>query len=565
VRFTVGPFVAVVAILLVGTGPTSVVVSAAEIPFTILFDFGDGSFVWSPAVISFVNETNTTWDAIRRAAQTASIPIETTWYPSFGVAILDIGNRHSPAGFIGIYLWNRTSHRWEPTDKGVSTLVIQPGDYLALYNAAYDSLDFTARLPVPTPDHPRPSLMFRGDASNSGIAASSAPETSRVRWDRDTEVREIASTPAVANGSLYVTTMRRLLAIEATTGVVRWANPQVPGFSSPAVFDGSVFVGSSDGSVYRLKASDGQVQWATPLLAQSAFSGITSSPKVVFDWVFIGTFDEYGGAGEVLSLWASNGTVRWRHPTGSVHYSSPAYADGVVYVGVMGFYNTTSRITFDPPYGVLALDAATGHERWFHPTAGSVAASVAVAPHTILAPAKDGYLYALDRENGTEAWKSAVGAGVSSPAVWGNTVFVGGGTFGLGGRVTALDLTTGSERWSFMPNGPVQASLTYAGGTIVFATNTANGTLYALDATNGKVRWQFSPSPAEYILASPVVADGIVYAASDNGHVYAIEQVPPASIIDALGTFAVPIVLIALSLVAIVAAFVVLRRRRGAP
>jgi len=219
--------------------------------------------------------------------------------------------------------------------------------------------------------------------------------------------------------------------------------------------------------------------------------------------------------------------VAWRHATASIHYSSPAYADGALYVGIMGLYNTTSQVSFHPPYGILSLDAVTGKERWFFPTRGSVAASPAIFGPNVIAPAKDGTVYALNRSTGALTWKASVDAGISSPAVFGDTVFVGGGAFGNPGRLVALNSVDGSVRWSFTPNGPVQSSITYAGGRIVFSTNEDHGTVYALDAVTGDLAWSFEPSPSDYILGSPVVADGVVYAPSDNGHVYALGPASP--------------------------------------
>ena len=315
------------------------------------------------------------------------------------------------------------------------------------------------------------------------------------------------------------------LALDAANGHVLWNTSKVKGFSSPAVFNNSVYVGTSSGTVVRLNVTDGGLLWETRLLARTSFSGITSSPKVAYDRVFVGTFNETGGPGEVVALWEGNGSVAWRHPTGSIHYSSPAYADGALYVGIMGLYNTTSQVSFNPPYGVLSLDGVTGKERWFFPTGGSVAASPAVSGPNVIAPAKDGTVYSLNRSTGALAWKASVDAGISSPSVFANTIFVGGGAFGGPGRVVALNASDGSVKWSFAPNGPVQSSITYAGGRIVFATNEDHGTVYALDAATGELAWSFEPSPSDYILGSPVVADGVVYAPSDNGHVYALGPV----------------------------------------
>ena len=533
----------------------------------ILFDLGDGTYVWANETVSDPAVTNATWLAVLSAAGANGIPIASTWYESFGVAILDLGNRHPPAGFIGLYEWNATIHRWDLTSVGVSSLIISDGDAIALYNAGFDSHTFDVRLPVPTPDDPLPSMEFRGDLANSGASTSSVPDAVQPIWDRDTGAREIGATPAVAYGMVFVPTMHGLFALDARTGGTVWTEPSARGFSSPSVFDGSVIVGTSNGTVIRLNASSGSVQWETPLLAHTLFSGITSSPKVAFDQVFIGTFNESGGPGEVVSLWANNGSVAWRHATGSVHYSSPAYADGTVYVGIMGTYNTTSQVTFDPPYGVLSLDATTGEENWFFPTVGSVAASPAIAGPRLIAPSKDGNAYAIDRETGTLDWQASVDAGISSPAVSGSTVFVGGGAFGGNGRVVALDVTTGTRRWSFAPNGPVQASIAYADGKVVFATNSAHGTVYALNATSGVLIWSFEPSPAEFILGSPVVADGLVFAPSDNGHVYALGQslaalpTPTPSSLSPWVYVGAPIAVAAV--IAVLVAFAFRRRPRG--
>src|SRR5207249_4372194 len=240
------------------------------------------------------------------------------------------------------------------------------------------------------------------------LARSSASNPIRVLWDRDTGKKEIGSTPAVAFGKVFVTTLGGLFALNGATGAPVWNNSNARGFSSPAVYNGSLFVGTSRGTVIRLDATDGHVIWDTRLLANPAFSGITSSPKPAFDRVFIGTFNESGGEGEVVALWEGNGTIAWRLPTASIH--------------------------------------------------------------------------------------------LSSPAVVGDTVFVGGGAFGGTGRVEALSGGSGSVKWSFAPNGPVQSSLTFASGHLVFSTNTAHGTVYSLNATTGTQEWTFEPTPAEYIL-----------------------------------------------------------------
>ena len=533
----------------------------AEVAF--LFDLGDGTYAWSRVSIEDPSAANATWNATLEAATRAGVQIEWTWFACCGVGVLDLDDRDPPAGFVGLFVWNRTGRTWEASPVGLSALLLEDGDAVALYNAAFGSVAYETRTPVPTPTHPDPSATFRGDLANRGESRTVGPSRADVLWDRDLGVMEIGSTPAVAYGRVFVMTVGGLFALDAETGEVLWTDEGVRGFSSPAVFAGIVIVGSSDGRVVAVEAATGSDVWNATLLETTGFSGITSSPKVWYDRAYVGVFNESGGPGGVVALWVRNGTVAWRTPTGSVHFSSPAVADDTVYVGLMGLFNTTSQITFEPPFGVLALDASDGSERWTFPTDGSVAASPVVAGSLLVAASKDGRVYALDRATGEEAWRADVSAGISSPALHADTLYVGGGAFGATGRLTALDVGSGAVRWTFEPDGPVQASVTYASDRVYFATNAAQGTIYAVNATTGKAVWTYTPSPAQFILGSPVLADGALYAPSDNGHVYAFRDRAPATgtIPSFVGTpafFAVTAAVVAV----VVAVAVVVRARR---
>src|SRR3989475_6015107 len=134
-------------------------------------------------------------------------------------------------------------------------------------------------------------MEFGGALANGGGSNSPAPAPIRPIWDRDPGAREIGATPAVAYGKVFITTMHGLFALDAKTGGTLWTEPSARGFSSPAVVDHSILVGTSNGTVVRLNASDGGVQGETQLLTQPLLSGITSSPKGGFGPVFIGTFN----------------------------------------------------------------------------------------------------------------------------------------------------------------------------------------------------------------------------------------------------------------------------------
>ncbi len=504
--------------------------AAALASVSVLFDLGDGTYFWARETIANPTATNATWDGIQAAATSLGLWIAWIWYSgSFGsgIFVTDVGNRSPPA--VGLFVWNRTADVWDVAPVGVSDLVVKDGDAVALTDTDYNPVTYNPYPPAATPRSPYPVAEFRGDVANRGSTLSAAPFGVRVAWDRNLGVPEIDSTPAVVGGRAYVTTERGLFALDESTGAVVWSAPSIQGLSTPAFFNGTILVGGADGRVHDVDAAKGTEHWNVTVNTACARCSITSSPKLLFDTAYLGTFNESGGVGDVAALWATNGTIRWRHTApGSVHFSSPALANDTVFVGIMGRLDTTTQVTYNPPYGVLALNATSGAQRWFLPLNASVAASPAIGGGTLFVPAKNGYLYALDIATGRTRWRKAVLAGISSPAIHGGTVFIAGGTgsFGGPGLLTALNATTGATRWTFVPNGVVASSVTFADGLLLFSTNVANGTVYAVSAATGNEVWSYAPSPAQYILGSPVAADGMVFAPSDNGHVYSFAAIP---------------------------------------
>lgn len=134
---------------------------------------------------------------------------------------------------------------------------------------------------------------------------------------------------------------------------------------------------------------------------------------------------------------------------------------------------------------------------------------------------------AVDRLGG-EAWRFRTGGPVrSSPAVTSGTVYVGSAD----GRLYALDRRTGAERWRADAGSAVQSSPAVSGDRVYFTTR--DNAIHAVDRRTGDPVWRVAtgetlPFPWgyegwDYILSSPVVVDGVVYAGSGDGGVYALD------------------------------------------
>ncbi|MGH3459986.1 MAG: PQQ-binding-like beta-propeller repeat protein [Kribbellaceae bacterium] len=138
--------------------------------------------------------------------------------------------------------------------------------------------------------------------SRDGFVYAVDAETGAQRWRVQYGTNILASfqsSPAVANGTVYIGTNndRRVLALDAATGAVRWSF-RTAGvvMSSPAVANGVVYVGSDDRSVYALRATNGQ-----RLMSARVSGAVDSGPVVAQGKVYAGTYGDTGG-GNVYSF-----------------------------------------------------------------------------------------------------------------------------------------------------------------------------------------------------------------------------------------------------------------------
>jgi outer membrane protein assembly factor BamB len=150
--------------------------------------------------------------------------------------------------------------------------------------------------------------------------------------------------------------------------------------------------------------------------------------------------------------------LKWSVPIGNYtyfHNSSPAVANGVVYIG-------------SDDHNLYALNAATGAKLWSYPTgSGSGVGSSPAVVNGVVYIASGGYpgnLYALNASTGAQLWSYAIEFGtVSSPAVANGVVYFGSPAYVFtGGAINyglyALNASTGALRWSFGTGGPMDSS-----------------------------------------------------------------------------------------------------------
>lgn len=280
--------------------------------------------------------------------------------------------------------------------------------------------------------------------------------------------------------------------------VKAWSFPtRWPVTSSPALVNGVVYFGSADGNVYALNANTGGMIWKSA--PGGAFS---SSPAVANGVVYIGS-----DANNFFALNAHTGALLWKYATPSTVDSSPVVADGIVYF--------TSYAT------LYALNASTGAFIWSGGLGGQAGNnSPAIVNGVAYAGSLAGTVKAMNARTGALIW-GITGSNMQvsgTPAVINGVVYVVGTTSAppnQAGFVRALDALSGAQLWEYdLPLGDdqqIRNAPAVANGVLYFISNNY---LWALDATTGAFLWQ-SDLFGYRNVGSPTVANGVVYLGTD--------------------------------------------------
>lgn len=203
-----------------------------------------------------------------------------------------------------------------------------------------------------------------GNPQRTAYVPTDLPKPWRVRWiwngppkGRDGEPMPghlrlpRAVQPVTGDGKVYVGHFDGVVrAISETTGDIVWSTRVGGQILNTAAYDPatrSVYVGSTNGRLYRLNTADGAI-----LGDFNAGGQIHMAPLLVNDTVYIGSTNGTFYALDKVSL-----RSRWSYAAGGALYGSPAYSTrygGLVIILVEG----------SPRPAVHALQASTGTRRW---------------------------------------------------------------------------------------------------------------------------------------------------------------------------------------------------------
>lgn len=314
------------------------------------------------------------------------------------------------------------------------------------------------------------AVAFQNNAAHTGaVTFANLSFPSSAKWSVD--VGGPPSYAIVTQGKVIVTESEfgnsKLIALDQATGSTVWGPIALSGTSN-AVYDaGRVYVLISPlNSVATLQAYDvntGALDWSTILTGQFSF---TAAPTAADGMVYVGGS---GSSGTLYAVDESTGAIKWTQTVNNGDDSAPAVtADGVY-------------VTY--PCQVYDIRPTTGEVIWQMNTgcSGGGGATPVVANQLLYAPIAfpgyDGDIF--NAETGDE-----VGAySADAPPAFTSTL----GYYLGSGRLSALSLSDGTQKWTFTGDGHLQGA-PLAVDQYVFI-GSSSGNVYAVDSTTGLQAW----------------------------------------------------------------------------
>jgi outer membrane protein assembly factor BamB len=296
--------------------------------------------------------------------------------------------------------------------------------------------------------------------------------------------------------------------------------------SPPIVANGRVYTIDSLGAVRSFDARTGGMYWASQTPNEKGNERSLYGGGIAYD---NGRIYATNGLGYVSALSEQTGGIVWQVRPGGPLRGSPTVANGSVYV-------------MSQDNQIYSLKESDGSTNWSQAASLEIAgvfgsASPAVGQGTVVAGFSSGELNAYRYENGRQVWQDAlqrtsIRTSVSSlsdidaePVIDGGQVFA----VGQGGRMVALEITTGQRQWELNIAGI--ATPWVAGDWIFVATDDAK--LICINRQNGHIRWinqmpQFEhpkSKKGQIDYSGPVLAGDRLIVVGSNGVMVNVDPV----------------------------------------
>ena len=288
--------------------------------------------------------------------------------------------------------------------------------------------------------------------------------------------------------------------------------------SEPIAVGDRIYVIDTLGTVRAFNAQNGAVHWASQTPSDRGNESSLYGGGIAYE---NGRIYATNGLGYVAALDPRTGGILWQVRPGGPLRGAPSVANGALYV-------------MSQDNQIYSLSETDGKTNWSQPASLEIAgvfgsAAPAIGQGTVVAGFSSGELNAYRYENGRQVWqdtlqRTSIRTSVSSltdidadPVIDGGQVIA----LGQGGRMVALELTTGQRMWELNIAG---ISTPWVAGDWVFVV-TDDAKLLCIARQTGKIRWinqlpQFERAKSkkgQIDYSGPVLAGNRLIVAGSNG------------------------------------------------
>jgi outer membrane protein assembly factor BamB len=273
-----------------------------------------------------------------------------------------------------------------------------------------------------------------------------------------------------------------------------------------AAENGRLYVANGYGSVAALDPQTGKAIWTKDLDVP-----VRAAPTAYGDRLYVITIDGrfYALSGiDGSEIWLARGLPQ----TASLMTStSPAVGDDVV----VAPYPSGDVMAFNLENGTTIWSESLSRTRQTSQIASmSDAARPAIDDGVVYAIGHAGRMIATNAKTGERLWSLSIPSS-QPPCVAGNTVYV----VDTSGRVMALARPNGKTRWMMqLPNSKTWAGPVLANGVLWFASD--KGEIAGVDAATGKLTSQANVGDAVFV--PPIVAQGRMYVLTNSAKLIAL-------------------------------------------
>jgi len=357
------------------------------------------------------------------------------------------------------------------------------------------------------------STQFRQGLRNHGYVDATIPDAVETAWELPANRGDHSATkgsPVEApNGQIVLADDTGRVQSIAPDGSVNWATSISDhgrgSHGTPAIADGTLYVGTYDGVVSALTLDDGEILWQTDAGGSAAASPAYSGGKL-----YVAIEHANPASGSLVKIDAESGEIEWRDERPTNHPHSTVAID-----------RERGRLIFGSNDGYCYAWSFPELEReWAYDTGGDVKLPLAISDGTAVVPSWAGTVTGLDVEDGSVLWEFETDGGETSkgnpdpkstggvmcaPAVHDGEVYVGSHDT----NAYAIDLETGEKLWATPTGGWITGNAIATKDHVLVGSYDRN--LYALDRDDGSVAWTVE-GRGEVTSAPTVTDDGIYYA-----------------------------------------------------